>query len=133
MRTISYIGIGKTSNSRDLKLENTLVGLDGHIKLADYGICKLYKGYGDFTQTYVGTPDYMAPEILAHEHYGRSVDWWAFGILIYVMLTGSYPFNFSGNARDLLLQIKRMGRSYPQSIGPITKALLNAVPFLFLS
>lgn len=61
---------------------------DGHIKVADYGICKDNIGYGMTTRTFCGTPDYMAPEILLSNRYGRAVDWWSFGVLIYVMLMG---------------------------------------------
>jgi hypothetical protein len=74
---------------RDLKLDNILLGADGHIKVADYGICKQDMMYGSTTATFCGTPDYMAPEILMNRRYGVSVDWWSFGVLVYVMLVGS--------------------------------------------
>jgi serine/threonine protein kinase len=73
---------------RDLKLENILLMPSGHIKVADYGICKENMSYGSVTRTFCGTPDYMAPEILMNQKYGRAVDWWSFGILIYVMTVG---------------------------------------------
>jgi hypothetical protein len=74
---------------RDLKLDNILLCADGHIKVADYGICKANMPYGTTTATFCGTPDYMAPEILMNRRYGVSVDWWSYGVLIYVMLVGS--------------------------------------------
>jgi serine/threonine protein kinase len=89
--------------------------------------CKLKKEYADTTETFVGTPDYMAPEILSHLKYGRSVDWWAFGVLIYVMLSGKYPYKSNGSTPDLLLQITRCGPVYPCAAGPITKSLMRAV------
>ena len=73
---------------RDLKLDNILLCADGHIKIADYGICKSNMGYGDLTATFCGTPDYMAVEVLLNKKYGLAADWWSFGILIYVMLIG---------------------------------------------
>ncbi|KAI9221396.1 hypothetical protein BC828DRAFT_357038 [Blastocladiella britannica] len=77
---------------RDLKLDNIMLGLDGHIKLADYGLCKENMGLGATTNTFCGTPEFMAPEILFEQSYGRAVDWWAFGVLVYEMLCGQSPF-----------------------------------------
>ncbi|KAI9255992.1 kinase-like domain-containing protein [Sporodiniella umbellata] len=77
---------------RDLKLDNIMLGLDGHIKMADYGLCKENMGFGHTTGTFCGTPEFMAPEILKEQNYGRAVDWWAYGVLIYEMLLGQSPF-----------------------------------------
>lgn len=77
---------------RDLKLDNILLTLTGHVKIADYGLCKEDMGYGNTTGTFCGTPEFMAPEILLEQKYGRGVDWWAFGVLIYQMLLGQSPF-----------------------------------------
>ncbi|KIV93870.1 hypothetical protein, variant 1 [Exophiala mesophila] len=77
---------------RDLKLDNILLTLDGHIKIADYGLCKEDMWYKSVTSTFCGTPEFMAPEILLDKKYGRAVDWWAFGVLIYQMLLQQSPF-----------------------------------------
>ncbi|KAI9300204.1 kinase-like domain-containing protein [Cunninghamella echinulata] len=77
---------------RDLKLDNIMLCLDGHVKLVDYGLCKENIWHNDTTNTFCGTPDFMAPEILLEQKYGRAVDWWAFGVLIYEMLLGQSPF-----------------------------------------
>lgn len=77
---------------RDLKLDNIMLTLDGHIKVADYGLCKEDMWYGSTTSTFCGTPEFMAPEILLDKRYGRAVDWWAFGVLIYQMLLQQSPF-----------------------------------------
>lgn len=83
---------------RDLKLENILLTPEGHIKIADYGLCKDEMWYGSKTSTFCGTPEFMAPEILKDQEYTRAVDWWAFGILLYQMLLCQSPF--SGDDED---------------------------------
>ncbi len=61
---------------------------EGHIKIADFGMCKenIKDGFG--TETFCGTPDYIAPEIIRRTKYGASVDWWALGVLMYEMMCG---------------------------------------------
>ena len=83
---------------RDLKLENILLTPEGHIKIADYGLCKDEMWYGNKTSTFCGTPEFMAPEILKDQEYTRAVDWWAFGVLLYQMLLCQSPF--SGDDED---------------------------------
>lgn len=77
---------------RDLKPENILIDYQGHIALCDFGLCKLNMTNDDKTNTFCGTPEYLAPELLLNQGYTRSVDWWTLGTLLYEMLTGLPPF-----------------------------------------
>jgi protein kinase A len=74
---------------RDLKPENLLLASDGHLKITDFGFAKYVP---DVTWTLCGTPDYLAPEIIQSKGYGKAVDWYALGVLIYEMLAGYPPF-----------------------------------------
>ncbi|CAH6721018.1 serine/threonine-protein kinase Ypk1p [[Candida] jaroonii] len=77
---------------RDLKPENILLDYQGHIALCDFGLCKLNMNDSDKTNTFCGTPEYLAPELILNQGYTRSVDWWTLGTLLYEMLTGLPPF-----------------------------------------
>lgn len=77
---------------RDLKPENVLIESDGFIRIADFGLAK--EGVTDnySTNTFCGTPEYLAPEIIERKGHGLAVDWWSLGCIIYEMVVGKPPF-----------------------------------------
>ncbi|PIO24356.1 hypothetical protein AB205_0036670 [Aquarana catesbeiana] len=109
---------------RDLKLDNVMLDRDGHIKIADFGMCK-ENVYGENkASTFCGTPDYIAPEILLGHKYTFSVDWWSFGVLLYEMLIGQSPFH--GDDEDELFESIRMDTPhFPRWITKESKDILE--------
>lgn len=72
---------------RDIKEENVMIGLDGHIRLGDFGLSRegiIYPDRG--SRDLCGTPEYIAPEMLRENTHGYAVDWWGFGVLLFEML-----------------------------------------------
>ncbi|KAJ0395057.1 hypothetical protein ATCC90586_008715 [Pythium insidiosum] len=77
---------------RDLKLENIVISADGNVACTDFGLSKQEMTDQERTSSFVGTCEYLAPELILKEGYGKAVDWWAFGILAFEMIQGDSPF-----------------------------------------
>lgn len=111
---------------RDLKLDNILLTPLGHIKLGDYGLCKENMWEGCRTSTFCGTPEFMAPEIIANKPYDRAVDWWAFGVLMFQMMLCQSPFK-GDDEDDIFNAIEHDEVRYPISMPRVTVVVLQAL------
>lgn len=111
---------------RDLKPENILLDYQGHIALCDFGLCKLDMKDEDRTNTFCGTPEYLAPELLLGKGYNKTVDWWTLGVLLYEMLTGLPPF-YDENTNEMYRKILSEPLHFPghDVVPPAAKDLLT--------
>mmetsp|Transcript_4131 Transcript_4131/g.6212 ORF Transcript_4131/g.6212 Transcript_4131/m.6212 type:complete len:474 (-) Transcript_4131:134-1555(-) len=110
---------------RDLKPENLLLTGDGHICMTDFGISKEGLLSDDArTATFCGTPEYLAPEVLEGNGYGKAVDWWSFGTLMFEMLTGLPPF-YSQDVQQMYSKIMNAKLEIPSHISPEASDLLS--------
>lgn len=108
---------------RDLKPENILLDYTGHIALCDFGLCKLNMTENETTNTFCGTPEYLAPELLLNKGYTKSVDWWTLGVLLYEMLSGLPPF-YDENTNEMYRKILQDPLRFGDEFSPDAKDIL---------
>lgn len=96
---------------RDLKPENVLLDDSGHVCLTDFGLAKELQE-SEKTQTFCGTPEYLAPEIIDTAGHDKAVDWWSLGILLYELTVGIPPF-YSNNVNEMYEKIKTGTLKFP--------------------
>jgi protein kinase D len=95
-----------------LKPENILLTSDSdfpQVKLCDFGFARII-GERSFRRSVVGTPAYLAPEVLRNKGFNRSLDMWSVGVIVYVSLSGTFPFNEDEDIND---QIQNAEFMYP--------------------
>src|SRR5271169_6009004 len=103
-----------------------MLDFTGHIVVCDFGLCKLNMTESDKTNTFCGTPEYLAPELLHGKGYTKTVDWWTLGVLLYEMLCGLPPF-YDENVNIMYHKILYDPLRFPDDIDPKAKSLLTAV------
>uniref|UniRef100_A0AAY5ERN4 protein kinase C n=1 Tax=Electrophorus electricus TaxID=8005 RepID=A0AAY5ERN4_ELEEL len=111
----------------DLKPENVLLALPDpfpQVKLCDFGFARII-GEKSFRRSVVGTPAYLAPEVISSHGYNRSLDMWAVGVILYVSLSGTFPFN---EDEDINQQITNAAFMYPRQ--PWSLISLEAVSLI---
>lgn len=119
---------------RDLKPENLLLDDNENLKISDFGLSALYNGPADteasrstLLHTTCGTPNYVAPEVLADKGYdGRAADVWSCGVILYVLLAGFLPFD-EPTMSALFRKIQKAEFSYPSWFSADVKALLDKI------
>lgn len=100
---------------RDLKPENIIIDEDGYPKLIDFGTAKVVEGR---TYTIIGTPHYMAPEVIAGKGYNHSADLWSLGVILYELLCGGLPFGENDeDPYEVYQKILTERLKYPSFIG----------------
>ncbi|XP_037947137.1 serine/threonine-protein kinase D3 [Teleopsis dalmanni] len=111
----------------DLKPENVLLSSNSEfpqVKLCDFGYARII-GEKSFRRSVVGTPAYLAPEVLRNKGYNRSLDMWSVGVIIYVSLSGTFPFNEEEDIND---QIQNAAFMYPPN--PWKEISSNAIDLI---
>ncbi|XP_067010994.1 calcium/calmodulin-dependent protein kinase type II alpha chain isoform X2 [Anabrus simplex] len=116
---------------RDLKPENLLLASKqkgAAVKLADFGLAIEVQGEQQAWFGFAGTPGYLSPEVLKKEPYGKPVDIWACGVILYILLVGYPPF-WDEDQHRLYAQIKAGAYDYPSpewdTVTPEAKNLIN--------
>ena len=111
---------------RDIKLENILIGPSYSVKIIDFGFSTCFSN-DKKVKLFCGTPSYMSPEIVSkQESFGPPSDIWAAGVVLYILLTGTYPFK-ALHSKELYLKIQRGTFVIPQFISNEASSLISAM------
>ena len=119
----------KTIAHRDIKPSNIMIDYNGYLKMIDFGTAKILT---DYTSTIIGTPHYIAPEILQGRGYSLSCDFWSLGICMYEIFYGKYPFgNYANEVIEIYKEILKNNFTFPsenskvENVNNFIRCLLN--------
>ena len=112
---------------RDIKPRNIMIDTDGYLKLLDFGCSKKIKF---FSQTVVGTPNYMSPEVLKGQEYSFNCDYWSVGVCCYLIYFGTLPFGEEINDvmkvyKDILKAKVKIPKDCPMIVKELIEGLLK--------
>ena len=121
----------KSIAHRDIKPSNIMIDSNGYLKMIDFGTAKILSS-SDYTSTIIGTPHYIAPEILQGRGYSLSCDFWSVGICMYEIFYGKYPFgNYANEVIEIYKDVLKNNFTFPTESTKVTsvnifiKCLLN--------
>ncbi|KAF8151995.1 other/AUR protein kinase [Mycena galopus ATCC 62051] len=114
---------GKHVIHRDIKPENLLVGMNGELKIADFGWSVHAPGLR--RMTLCGTLDYLPPEMVEGKEHNEKVDHWALGVLTYEFMIGAPPFEDRGSVKNTYRRIARVDLKFPPTISAEAKDLIS--------
>lgn len=116
---------GKRVAYRDLKPENVFLSATGYVKLVEFSLAKVVHGR---TYTIVGTPEYLAPEMIGVSGHNQAVDWWALGIFIFELLAGQTPFEGSNPMQTFGKTMAGMDKvTFPSKVSPSAQRVIQGL------
>jgi len=111
---------------RGIKPEDVVFDTEGHVHLVDYNLSKLFLNGETRTNSFCGTPEYLAPEVLEGKYYTKKVDYWALGNLLYECIVGLPPF-YNDNIQTMYSQVLSNPIAFPNYFNEEAKPIITGL------